>query len=464
MSTTQQAQQVQNPEQLESEGGLLSPRYRTTTAGILIVVTLIAFEAMAVATAMPTAVKALHGLAYYGWAFTGFLITNVVGIVTGGEISDRDGPRRPLLAGLSVFTAGLFIAGLAPNMASFIAGRAVQGFGSGLIIVAIYVVIAESYGESLRPKMFAAFSAAWVLPSLVGPVISGALAQHVSWRAVFLMIPPFVLLGLTLILPAVRRRADRATSTAPIKRWRIALVAAVGVATIQYAGQALRWWSVPLAAAGVLLLAVALRQLFPAGTLRVRRGLPSVVAFRGISAGAFFAVDSYVPLTLTELHGYGPTVAGVPLILGSIGWSVASWWQGRHADVPRHRYIRAGFVFVMIAAWTMALLTVTGMPGWLAFVAWLIGGAGMGSVMPSLSILMLDLSPEAERGRNSSAMQIADVITSAICVGLGGVMVAAAERTALSLGVAIRSIDLAMGCFAILGVVLAARVALRAAR
>lgn len=455
MSTTQQAPGI------EGSGGLLGPRYRATTAGILIVITLIAFEAMAVATAMPTAVKALHGLAYYGWAFTGFLITNVVGIVTGGEVSDRDGPRRPLLAGLAVFTSGLFIAGFAPDMAIFVAGRAVQGFGSGLIIVAIYVVIADAYDGSLRPKMFAALSAAWVLPSLIGPVISGALAQHVTWRAVFLMIPPFVLLGLTLILPAMRRLRVRQNSDARISRWRIALVAAVGVATMQYAGQALRWWSAPLAVLGLVLLLFALRQLFPAGTLRVRRGLPAVVAFRGIVAGSFFAVDSYVPLTLTELHGYGPTAAGVPLIIGSMGWSAASWWQGRHPEIPRHHYIRVGFVFVMLAGWTMALLTVPGLPGWLSFLAWFIGGAGMGSVMPSLSILLLDFSADTERGRNSSAMQIADVITSAICVGLGGVLVAAAERTALSLGVAIRTIDIAMGAFAIVGVVLAARVALR---
>lgn len=442
--------------------GILGPRYRATTAGILIVITLIAFEAMAVATAMPTAVKALHGLASYGWAFTGFLITNVVGIVTGGEFSDRDGPRRPVLAGLSVFTCGLFIAGLAPDMVIFVAGRAVQGFGSGLIIVAIYVVIADAYDESLRPKMFAALSAAWVLPSLVGPVISGALAQHVTWRAVFLMIPPFVLLGLTLILPAMRRlpsREHREQSRDRIGRWRLALVAAFGVASLQYAGQVLRWWSAPLAAVAVLLLLSALRRLFPPRTLRIGRGLPAVVAFRGIVAGSFFAVDSYVPLTLTELHGYGPTASGVPLIIGSVGWSAASWWQGRHPDVARHHYIRAGFVFVMLAAWTMALLTVNGLPGWVAYLAWFVGGAGMGSVMPSLSILLLDFSPESQRGRNSSAMQIADVTTSAICVGLGGVMVAAAERTALSLGVALRVIDVGMGCFAILGVALAARVA-----
>src|SRR5262245_44029823 len=156
-------------------GSVLDATYRVSTIGILLVITLVAFEAMAVATAMPTAVSSLHGLAYYGWAFTGFLVANMVGLVAGGEVADRDGPRRSLLAGLGIFTAGLLVAGLAPDIGVFILGRSIQGFGGGLVLVAVYVVIAEVYDESLRPRIFAALSAAWVLPSLIGPAVSGAL-------------------------------------------------------------------------------------------------------------------------------------------------------------------------------------------------------------------------------------------------------------------------------------------------
>lgn len=436
---------------------ILSPRYRASTVGLLIVVTIIAFEAIAVATAMPTTVAALHGLAYYGWPFTAFMIANVVGIVAGGDMCDRGNPRRPLLAGLVIFIAGLLVAGLAPAMAEFVIGRAVQGLGGGLVMIALYVVIAEVYDARLRPKMFAAFSAGWVLPSLIGPVISGALAQHVSWRAVFLLIPPFALAGLVLMLPAARRLPDRPKDGAATNRIYYALLAAAGVAVLQYAGQQLRWLSVALLAVGLAMFVPGMRQLLPAGTVAARRGMPAVIALRGLTSGAFFAVDSYVPLTLTHLHGFSATTAGLPLMLGSIGWSAASWWQGRHTAVGRHVLIRTGCAVIVAGALLMAVVTMPGTPGLLSYLAWLLAGAGMGLVMPSVAVLLLEFSPASQRGRNSSALQICDVTSSAVTVGLGGVLVAAAESGRLGLGHALGLIDLAMAAVALLAGTLAYR-------
>lgn len=447
---------------------LFSGSNRTTTIGILLVITLAAFESMAVATAMPRAVAALHGLAYYSWPFTAFLVLNVVGVVAGGEICDHIGPRRPLITGLGIFFLGLLVAGTAPEMTTFVVGRAVQGFGSGLVIVSVYIVIAEAYPDSMRPKMFAALSAAWVLPSLVGPVISGALTQHVTWRAVFLLIAPFVLLGLVLVLPALRRlpphARDAGASAAPAGRWRFALLAGVGIAALQYAGQRLQWVSLLPAAIGVALLIVGVPRLIPAGTVRFRRGLPTVIALRGIVAGAFFAVDSYVPLTLTSLHGYGATAAGIPLTLGSIGWSLGSWWQGHNQTTARTVLMRGGFFLVAIAAAGMTLMTMAGMPGWIAYAAWIVGGTGIGTVMPILSVLMLDLSPVADRGANSSALQLTDMMTSAITIGIGGVLVAAAEHGRWSLGHAIGVTDILMVGVALVGTAVAGRVARTAPR
>lgn len=439
-------------------GGVLDATYRVSTIGILLVITLVAFEAMAVATAMPTAVSSLHGLAYYGWAFTGFLVANVVGLVAGGEVADRDGPRRSLLAGLGIFTAGLLVAGLAPDIGVFILGRSIQGFGGGLVLVAVYVVIAEVYDESLRPRIFAALSAAWVLPSLIGPAVSGALTQHVSWRLVFLLIAPFVLLGLFLVLPSVRALPAHERSGQRLVRWRFALLAAAGVAAMQYAGQELRWLSLLPLAVGLVLLVPALGRLLPAGTGRVRRGLPAVVALRGLLAGGYFAVDSYVPLTLTRLHHYGPTLAGLPLMVGALGWSAGSWWQGHRPQEHRNRLIRVGFTLITVAALLMSTLTISGTPGWVAYFAWVFGGTGMGLAMPVLSLLLLELSPVAERGKNSSALQIADALSGAVTIGIGGVLIAAATRGMLSLHGALGIVDVAMAGVALTGAVLASRV------
>jgi MFS family permease len=388
------------------------------------------------------------------------MIANVAGIVVGGDMADRIGARRPMLMGIAIFTAGLVVAGSARSMLWFVVGRAVQGLGGGLVLVALYVVIAEAYPEALRPKMFAAISAAWVLPSLVGPVASGALTQHVSWRLVFLLIPPFVVLGLMLILPALRALPDRALPTESA-RWRYALVAAAGVAAMQYAGQQLRWISFLPLAAGLGLLIFGMRPLLPPGTIRARPGMPAVVALRGLIAGAYFAVEAYVPLTLSRLHNYGATEAGIPLTVGALGWAAGSWWQGSRSRLSRPAMIRLGAGLVVVAAGLMAVVTLPAPTGVVAYGAWLVGGAGMGLVMPSLSVLLLEYSPPAERGKNSSSLQICDVASGAITVGLGGALVAAAEHGVLSLRGAVGSVDLLMSVLAVGAAVVASRAGTR---
>src|SRR5688500_11442344 len=96
---------------------------------------------MAVATAMPVAVRELDGLLFYAWGFSAFFIASLVGMVVSGEVSDRRGPVLPFVVSLVLFVVGLVLAGLATSMAMFVAGRALQGVGAGLNIVALYVVV-----------------------------------------------------------------------------------------------------------------------------------------------------------------------------------------------------------------------------------------------------------------------------------------------------------------------------------
>ena len=120
--------------------GVFDRAHRLTTAGLLMLVTFVAFESMAVATAMPTAVTELDGLAWYGWPFSAFLVASVFGMVLGGDLDDRLGSRVALLTGVAVFAAGLLAGGLSEHMAVFVAARAVQGVAGGIISVSLYVV------------------------------------------------------------------------------------------------------------------------------------------------------------------------------------------------------------------------------------------------------------------------------------------------------------------------------------
>ncbi|MGY2084678.1 MFS transporter [Blastococcus sp. SYSU DS0539] len=424
-----------------SDGGSASVfdrAHRLTTAGLLMLVTFVAFEAMAVATAMPTAVAELDGLAWYAWPFSAYLVASVVGMVLGGDVGDRRGPRVALLTGVAVFAAGLLAAGLAGSMAVLVAARAVQGVGGGVIAVSLYVVAGQAYAPALRPRLFGAISAAWVLPALIGPVVSGLVTTHLTWRLVFLGLLPLILLGLGLVLPAVRGLAvpEDGEPPAPARRW-WALLAGAGIALLQYAGQRADLLAVGLAVAGLAALVAGLRPLLPAGTAAVRAGLPAVVASRGLLAGAFFGMDTLLPLALTELHGYPAAAAGVPLTAGALGWAVASQLQGRRPDWSRVVVLRAGFLLLAAGLAGTALITVPGLGGWPAYLTWGVAGLGMGLGMPSLGVLLLDSSPEHRRGADSAAFQIADVTGSALLVGVVGVLVAASVTGALPLSGAV---------------------------
>ncbi|WP_159057535.1 MFS transporter, partial [Streptomyces scabiei] len=188
--------------------GVLSRSHRGLSIGIVSVVLLIAFEAMAVGTAMPVAARELDGVQAYGFAFSAYFTTSLFGMVLAGQWADHRGPLGALTAGIGAFAAGLVLSGTAGAMWLFVLGRAVQGLGGGLVIVALYVVVGRAYPVRLRPAIMAAFAASWVVPSVVGPLASGAVTEQLGWRWVFLGIPVLVVLPLGLALPQIRRRAS----------------------------------------------------------------------------------------------------------------------------------------------------------------------------------------------------------------------------------------------------------------
>ncbi|MFB7474123.1 MFS transporter [Kitasatospora sp. NPDC056184] len=414
----------------DSGGGVLGDRFRALTLGIVSVVLVIAFEATAVNTAMPVAARELDGLGLYAFAFSGYFTTTLFALVVSGQWCDRSGPLQPLFTGIAVFGAGLLVAGAAPGMWIFVGGRAIQGLGGGLVIVALYVVVGRAYPERLRPAVFAAFSSAWVLPSIVGPVVSGAVTQHLGWRWVFLAVPVLILLPLAVMGPALRRseKEQPVLRGAAFDRRRtgLAAMAALGAGLLQYAGQRLDLIGLLPAVAGVALLAPAVLGLLPAGTLRAGRGLPTVILLRGVAAGAFFAAEAFIPLMMVTERDLSPTLAGLSLTSGGLTWALGSWLQGRPgAERYRELMIRGGFVLTAVAIAGAALVLVPGAPSWAAAVAWGIGGLGMGMTVASVSVLMMKLSTPEDAGANSASLQVSDALGNVLLVGLAGVLFAA---------------------------------------
>ena len=405
---------------------------RSLTIGLCTTTVAIAFEVIAVATAMPAAARQLDGLAYYAWCFSAFVIGMLFATVVAGRLSDRIGPAKPLLAGLVIFAAGLVVAGTAQHMLQLVGGRLVQGLGSGVMNTAMFVCVAQAYPARERPRMFSYISMAWVLPSFLGPPVSAWLTHALSWHWVFFAVLPLVAAGGAMVLPSLLRmmRAYEPTDAQPANRpaslW-AACLAALATAGIQLAGQRLDWVGAVLLVGGLAGLAVSLPRLMPPGFLRFRRGLSAVIMVRGLLPGAFFGAESFLPLMLVEQRHLPLIIAGAMLTIGSVGWTAGSWLQSRHwIAIRRDRLITYGCASVVLGIAMIAVAAAV--PGlWLGVVVigWVFAGLGMGLSTSSTALTVITLSEASVQGRNASSLNLFDALGSAIFVGLAGTLFAA---------------------------------------
>ncbi len=413
--------------------GLFAPGRRAASIGAVALISMMAFEAIAVATAMPAVAQALDGLGLYALAFGATLATSVLGMVAAGELCDRRGPHRAALAGLAAFLAGLLLAGFAGTMPVLVLGRALQGLGSGVLGVALYVGVGQAVPPALHPRLFALFAAAWVVPGLVGPALASFLVQFLGWRAVFLAVAAAVPVAAALLLPALRG-IGRGTGEAlrwPRMAW--AALASVGALLLHAASQRqgaaqLLWFT-----AGLGLALFAARRLLPGGTLAAARGLPSVIALRGLIAAAFVSAEAFLPLLLTQHFHWSLAQAGVALSAGAMTWSLGSAVQARVTGAAqRRRLLRLGFALAAAGLGVVMLPVLAAvLPAWWVLVGWGGVGLGIGLSFPMLSVLLLQLSPADKQGANSSALQLGDALTSSAALALAGLLFDPATKQVL---------------------------------
>ena len=420
-------------------GGIWTPAYRTLTVGLVLAVTFVAFEALAVATILPVVGRQLGGLRLYGWVFSAFLLASLIGIVLAGTLADRVPLGRPMLAGLALFALGLIIGGTAPDMVVLVAGRAVQGLGAGVVPAVAYVAISRCYAEESRPRMFAVLSTAWVVPGLIGPGIAALVAAAVGWRWVFLGLLPLVIAAGVLVVLALRHvppPASPGTATVPY-------LAVLGV--VAGAGTALASLSsgvVPVVAAGGVaggaLLAVSMRGLTPPRYLSARPGLAVTILSRSLLTCCFFAGDAYVPYAIVTVRHAPTTLAALALTASTLTWTAGSWVQARYiARWGPRRLVRPGECLVAIGLGAMCLVLLPSVPPALAVVAWALAGAGIGTAYAPLSVTTLDRAAPGEEGRATSALQLCDVLGQAIGTGVAGAIVAGTSRIGHGPGVAL---------------------------
>ncbi|MCW3494398.1 MFS transporter [Microbacterium sp. SSM24] len=410
---------------VDSPAGVWQAKYVWVTVGAVALIFLAAMQSLAVTTVMPIVSADLDGDALYAVAFAGTLATSVIGMVAVGAWCDRGGVLAPLTTAVVLFVIGLVVAGLAPTMEWLVVGRLVQGLGTGGQTVALYVVVARVYPANLHGRVFAAFSAAWVVPSLIGPFLAGAVTEFLHWRWVFLGVAVLTVAAFALVvlrLHGLPLHTDDPATGRVAPRLACAVAVAGGALALSLAGS-LGAYAGVVVAASVVVIALASRPLLPRGTLRAVRGLPSVVLMRGLIAGSLFGAEIYVPYLLIDHYGFSPTWAGLGLTTAAIAWAAAADVQGRFGDRMGNARITVIGTSLLVAATAIAAITAAlALHPAVLIAGWSLAGAGMGLMYPRLTVLTLAYSTPQNQGFNSSALSISDSVGAATAIAAMGLV------------------------------------------
>ena len=396
------------------------------TIGILLVEFLVAVQALVVTAIMPAIRHDLGGLEFYGLVFSGFSLAALVAAPTAGRAADRAGPALPFLLFSVLFVAGTVLSGIAPSMPLLSVTRVIQGYGAGGSYTVALVAITRTYPESGRARVLALLAGAWIVPGLLGPSYGALIASTLGWRWAFFSIVPLTLVATILTLPVLRglRGTETPPSNLPI-RWPLQL--AVGVTGLLLGLSLLSWFTIPLIVAGGVLTWTALERILPPGSLQARPGMPAAVIVIFLLIFAFIGADYFIPLLLTGVRGRSLTEAGIVITLGTVSWSLGSWWQSR-VIVHRSRVglARLGAMLLLVALLGI-ISTLAGAPLVIPYVAWFMAGVGMGIAYPTAYLVIMEGAAAGGEGSAVSSGEVGERLGLALGGGFGGACIALAQ-------------------------------------
>jgi MFS family permease len=349
--------------------------------GLLLAVALRAAHELVGAGVLPALARDLDGQAWAGAFFSSFGLASAAGILLAGSLADRRGAARTFAAGLAAFGLGMLATGLAPSMPAVVTARALEGFGAGMVASVVSAAVIRVYDDVARPRVLAWLSAAWVVPGLVAPAVSVAVADAFGWRSVFLGLVPLVAVAAVLALPPLFR-SERGDA--------------------------------PRSASGAA----------PAGLLD-NGDLLAALAARGLVVFAFFGVESFLPLALSVLRDAPPREVAAVLTLSALTWTAGAFlhsrWSARFG--PGQLTGAGALLLVLGIAGAIPALSGTA-PRALALVSWCFAGFGMGVAYTAATAAAMRASPAGGEGATGAALGITDALCASVATAIGGVLLA----------------------------------------
>ncbi|MGQ4728500.1 MFS transporter [Streptomyces sp. Ju416(a)] len=389
-------------------GGAVWVLVITSVAGFMA-----ALDNLVVTTALPSIRESLGGgLEDLEWTVNAYTLTFAVLLMLGAALGDRYGRRRLFMAGLTVFTAASAAAALSPGIEELIAFRAVQGVGAAIMMPLTLTLIGHAVPPERRGAALGVFGAVTGVAVASGPLIGGALTEHISWEWIFWLNVP---IGLVLLPLARLRLTESYAPKAPLDIRGTVLVSA-GLFGIVYAlvNTASHGWTSPPVLTGLIAGAVllglfvrhGLRAENPMLPMRLFRGR----AFLGINAasllmflgmfGSIFLLSQFLQNGL----GHSPTEAGLrmlpwtgmPILVAPLAGYLSDRFGGRPVVVT-------GLVLQAVGLALFALIIDPGVSYLAQLPALIIGGVGMAMYFAPAASLVLSSVRPAEQGIASGA-------------------------------------------------------------
>jgi EmrB/QacA subfamily drug resistance transporter len=389
------------------------------------------------------------------WVITGYLLSFGMVIPLSGWALSRFGGRTVWIASLTVFLVGSMASGAAWNVPSLIGFRILQGAGGGLMLPLLTTLIMQAAGPNRLGRLMATVSVPVAVVPILGPVISGLIISHASWRWIFFVNAPICVAGLILAwrgLPHDRATGGQGARPATAERTRLDVVGLLllcpalagllyGLAQVStQAGFAHPAVIVPIAAGVALLTGFTVHALHKPGTALVDLRLFRSRAFAGASGLMFLAGLSIygamllLPLYFQEARGYSALTAGLLLVPQGVGSILPRTIVGKLTDRIGPRPVSlAGIILAGIGTVPFAVATVHTSAYWLA-AALVVRGAGLGAATIALMAGAFQDLSRADLPHASSATRIAQQVGGAFGAAVLVVILAGQRAAHLAAG------------------------------
>ncbi|MEQ8652061.1 MAG: MFS transporter [Kiloniellales bacterium] len=430
-----------------------------------------AADSIVVATVMPAVVADLGGIEWTPWAFALYELGSIVAGALAGLASLRLGVGRSLAMFAAIFALGCLASGIAPDMATLLGGRVLQGIGGGALTALSHVAVTRGFPERHWIPLFGLISAIWGVASLAGPLIGGLFSELGWWRGAFLV---FAAKGFIVAAaaPWLLSRVDQGIPVIGNNRvpWASLMPLVAGVLAIAAAGVVDSvWLGLGLVVLGMLLLAAmqridarAISSLLPQRALR-----ESSYARCGLGMALLLAVSTiafliYGPLLLEAFYGIDALTAGYFVAFESIAWTLAALAIGRVKPEGEPFFLRLGALTILVGLVGIALVFPSG-SYWLILPFVGMQGAGFGMAYAFIVRRVVSGTLEAERDHAAGAVATVQMLGYAFGAAVAGIA-ANAQGLALAespeeLVSVVRWLFLAFTPFALAGVVAAWRLA-----